>query len=104
MQLLDRHADRATRRPVTILTAVIGLVATSAKRLLAGSGQDDGADVVIPAGLEKGVEEFHDGARAERIVDFWPIDRDRGDVAGLGVENVLIIHRVTRASLGRPRR
>jgi hypothetical protein len=43
------------------------LVATRAEGLVAGAGQDDGADGVVVVGTMEGVDQLLDGFRAEGI-------------------------------------
>jgi len=70
LELIDGQSDRAA--PV-VLPIVCALVAAGAKGLVAGAGQNDNADRLVPAGALKCVDELFDRLTTERIVTFRPL-------------------------------
>ena len=84
-----RQADGAA---AVVLAVVRGLVAAGAERLVAGAAEHDAADVLVPAGALKGVDQLIAGDAAKGVVFFRPVD---GDVCGAlahFVQDVLVIH------------
>ena len=55
------------------------LVAARTEGLVAGAGQDDGANGVVVVGAMEGVDQLLDGFRAEGIAPIRPVDGDLGD-------------------------
>src|SRR5690606_24038858 len=77
---------------VAALLDIFLLVAASAERLVAGTGQDDGGDAAIGPGALEGVQQLLDRAPAKGVVPLRPVDGDGRDGAVDIVENVLIFH------------
>src|SRR5690606_35241178 len=92
-------ADRAPRVLVAVLALVILLVAASTERLVAGAGQNDGADLVIPARRHERLDQLHAGARAECVVTLRPVDGNGRDALGGVVRDVGVAHRVAPSGL-----
>ncbi len=92
VQFLDRHADGSARLAVAIGAVMIRLIAAGAKRLVASAGQHDRADLLVPARLQKSVNQFDAGAGAERVIDLRAIDGDGRDAIFLVVQNVFVVH------------
>jgi hypothetical protein len=69
------------------------LVAAGAEGLVAGAAENDDADVLVPTGAMKGVNDFFAGRAPEGVVNLGAVDGDRGDPAGNVKENVLVGHR-----------
>src|ERR1019366_397773 len=82
LHLFHRQTDGAT--PYVTLA----LIASSAKGLVAGAGQHDDADVLVPAGLGEGLDEFLAGLRPKRVVDLGTVDGDGGYTAFFVVDDV----------------
>ncbi|MNC17688.1 hypothetical protein D3C75_655770 [compost metagenome] len=89
LQFLDRQADQAA---AVVLAGVGALVATGAERLVAGAGEDDDADGLVPAGAVEGVDQLQAGLAAEGVVAIRPVDGDGGDAIDFGVQNVFVVH------------
>ena len=70
------------------LGAAHRLVAAGTEGLVAGAGQDDGADGVVVVGTVEGVDQFGDRLRAKGVAPIPAVDRDPGDAFGSVVEDV----------------
>ena len=85
LQLLDRHAVGAA----ALVAARRGrLVAAGAEGAVAGAGQHDDADLLVPAGLQERLDQLLDRVRAEGVHHLRPVDGDGGDALLLLVEEV----------------
>ncbi|MNT82681.1 hypothetical protein D3C72_2224450 [compost metagenome] len=68
------------------------LVTAGAKGLVAGTGEDDDADGLVPAGAVEGVDQLHAGLAAKGVVALRAVDGDGGDAIDFGVQNVFVVH------------
>ncbi|MNM96106.1 hypothetical protein D3C81_1085720 [compost metagenome] len=78
------------------------LVAAGAERLVAGPGQHDHADRLVPAGAVEGVDQFQAGLAAERVVALGAVDGDGGDAVVFAVEDIFVVHVFAPVFLGQP--
>src|SRR6266478_2234304 len=90
LELIDGQSDRAA---AVVLSVVCALITTGAKRLVAGAGQYDNSDRLVPTCALKCVDELFDRLTTERIVTRWPVDRDAGDALRTLLVNEVFISR-----------
>ena len=93
MEVADvEAADAAGGDLVVADVAVVAadpLVAARAERVVAGTSEDDRADLEVVAGPVEGVAELAQGRRPERVVDVGAVDRNPGDAVGGLVDGCL---------------
>src|SRR6266481_3276311 len=90
LELVYGQSDRAA---AVVLSVVCALITTGAKRLVAGAGQYDNSDRLVPTCALKCVDELFDRLTTERIVTRWPVDRDAGDALRTLLVNDVFISR-----------
>src|SRR5262249_18080216 len=90
LQLLDRQTDGAAAAVAARMRALVGAGAEGA---VAGAGQHDHRDALVPAGAAEGVDELLAGLRRKGVVLFRPVDGDARDaVADLEQHIPLSVH------------
>jgi hypothetical protein len=89
VQFLDRQPRGAA---AVVLARMRRLVAARTERAVAGAGDHDGGDLLVPAGLHHRVQHFLDRLAAKCIHHVWSVDGDVGDLVALFVDDVLVAH------------
>jgi uncharacterized protein YktB (UPF0637 family) len=86
--------DVGTRRAVAVDVSAdtfYVLIATRAKRFVAGTGENYDADICRLSAVGHSVEHFKVGLWAECVIDAWTIYRYFGNLAEALKENVFIL-------------
>ena len=87
------HVEVVSALVVAVSTVVAAdlLVATGAEGLLAKTGEDDGADMIVITGIGQGLQHLFHGAGAEGVAHLGAVDGDLGNaILGLVIEDVLV--------------
>jgi hypothetical protein len=89
VQFFHRQAHGAA---AVVVAAVGGLVATGAEGAVAGAGQHDGGDLLVPAGAHQRVQQFLDRLAAEGVHHLGAVDGNGGHRILFGVQDVCVVH------------